>query len=115
MKYSFFSCSFLHVALQNYDYTYLNSSADEELRFYFAGKKKVNTIDDFFYVGLTNDRHAEFVPRPIIVMAMDICTPEVVDFLLRFGADLSSHYEGEPTSCACVNLETHASIYNVVT
>ncbi|KAI0227678.1 hypothetical protein LSAT2_021835, partial [Lamellibrachia satsuma] len=57
------------------------------------GKKKVNTIDDFFYVGLTHDRHAEFVSRPIIVMAMEICTPEVVDFLLRFGADLSGHYE----------------------
>ena len=68
----------------------------------------MNTIDDFFYVGLTHDRHAEFVSRPIIVMAMDICTPEVVDFLLRFGADLSSHYEGEMTSYAwlCVNMET---------
>ncbi len=54
----------------------------------------MNTIDDFFHVGFTWDRHAEFMPRPIIIAAMEICTPEVVNFLLEFGADLSNEYEG---------------------
>ncbi len=45
-------------------------------------------------MGFTWDRHAEFMPRPIIIAAMELCTPEVVDFLLNFGADLSSEHEG---------------------
>lgn len=54
----------------------------------------MNTIDELFHVGYTWDRHAEFMPRPIIITAMEICTPEVVDFLLNFGADLTKEHEG---------------------
>lgn len=61
----------------------------------------MNTIDDFFHVGFTWDRHAEFMSRPIIVSAVELCTPEVVDFLLRFGADLSKQHEGEATNVCC--------------
>ena len=55
----------------------------------------MNTIDEFFQVGFTWDRHAEFMPRPIIVTALEICTPEVVDFLLGFGANLSKQHAGK--------------------
>ena len=59
-----------------------------------TGAHKVNTIDDFFHVGFTWDRHAEFMPRPIIISALEICSSDVVDFMLNFGANLSRDYEG---------------------
>ena len=59
-----------------------------------VGAHKVNTIDDFFHVGFTRDRHAEFMARPIIVTAVELCSPPVVDFLLNYGADLSKEHEG---------------------
>ena len=59
-----------------------------------TGAHKVNTVDDFFHVGFTWDRHAEFMRRPIIVTAIELCSPQVVDFLLKFGADLSKQHEG---------------------
>ncbi len=55
----------------------------------------MNTIDDFFHVGFTWDRHAEFMPRPIIISAMELCSQDVVDFMLNFGADLGKEYEGQ--------------------
>ena len=58
------------------------------------GQRKVNTIDDFFHVGFTWNLHSEFIHRPIIVSALELCTPQVVDFLLKFHADLSMQYEG---------------------
>ena len=70
-----------------------------------TGKNKVNTIDDFFHVGFTWDRHAEFMPRPIIISAMELCTAEVVEFLLTFGADLSKQHEGKYL-CARRNIRT---------
>jgi len=57
----------------------------------------VNTVNHYFLAGFTLDRHAEFIQRPIIVAALEICTPDVVDFLLQFGADLSKQYEGDVT------------------
>ena len=60
-----------------------------------AGGSKTNTIDEFFHVGYTWDRHAEFINRPIIITALELCTAEVVDFLLKFGANLSKEHEGE--------------------
>lgn len=58
-----------------------------------SGNRKVNTIDDFFHVGYTWNHYAEFIPRPIIISAFEICTASVVDFLLNFGSDLSKQYE----------------------
>lgn len=54
----------------------------------------MNTLDEFFHVGYTWDRHAEFIQRPLIVTAVELCTAEVVDFLLHFGANLSKEHEG---------------------
>ena len=68
----------------------------------------MNTIDDFFHVGFTWDRHAEFMARPIVIAAMEICTPEVVDFLLKFGANLGKEYEGMvtlPKGCISFNVK----------
>jgi len=60
----------------------------------WTGEKKVNTIDECHLVGYTDDRHAEFIRRPIIVSALELCTPQVVDFLLNFGADLAKYHDG---------------------
>ena len=57
------------------------------------GDQKTNITDEFFHVGFTWDRHAEFMSRPIIITALEICTPEVIEFLIRFGANLSREYE----------------------
>ena len=59
-----------------------------------AGWKKVNTVDECYLVGYTEDRHAEFIRRPLIVSALELCTPKVVDLLLNFGADLAKYHEG---------------------
>ncbi len=67
----------------------------------FTGSHKVNTIDDFFHVGFTWDRHAEFMPRPIIISAMEICSQDVVEFMLNFGADLAKEYEGQSILTVC--------------
>ena len=62
----------------------------------------MNTIDTFFHVGFTWDRHVEFMQRPIIVNAMEICSTEIVKFLINFGADLSKVYEGNVIiQCTC--------------
>ena len=58
------------------------------------GDRKVNTTDESHFVGYTDDRHAEFIRRPIIVSALELCTPQVVDFLLNFGADLARYHDG---------------------
>jgi len=54
----------------------------------------VNATDESYLVGYTDDRHAEFIRRPIIVSALELCTPKVVDFLLNFGADLAKYHDG---------------------
>lgn len=59
-----------------------------------TGQRKVNTFDEFFHVGFNTNRQSEFIRRPIIVTAFELCTPEVVDFLLNFGADLAKQYDG---------------------
>jgi len=51
-------------------------------------------MDESHLVGYTEDRHAEFIRRPIIVSALELCTPQVVDLLLNFGADLAKYHEG---------------------
>lgn len=60
----------------------------------WAGEKKVNTVDECYLVGYSDDRHAEFIRRPIIVSALELCTPQVVDLLLNFAADLAKYHEG---------------------
>jgi len=60
----------------------------------WTGDRKVNTTDECYLVGYTDDRHAEFIKRPLIVSALELCTPQVVDFLLNFRADLAKYHDG---------------------
>ncbi|KAF6023264.1 hypothetical protein EB796_018421 [Bugula neritina] len=53
----------------------------------------VNPIDCHYLAGFKPDLSGEYVPRPLIIPAMEYCTADVVDFLIRFGADLSCHYD----------------------
>lgn len=53
----------------------------------------VNPVDIHYLAGFKTDLSAECVPRPLIIPAMRYCTAEVVDFLVKFGADLTKHYE----------------------
>jgi len=53
----------------------------------------VNPVDPNYLAGFKPDLSGEYVPRPLLIPAIEICTAEVVDFLIRFGADLSSHYD----------------------
>lgn len=55
----------------------------------------MNPIDCHYLAGFKPDLSGEYVPRPLIIPAMEYCTADVVDFLIRFGADLSCHYDGE--------------------
>ncbi|XP_064639046.1 uncharacterized protein LOC135494725 [Lineus longissimus] len=57
------------------------------------GKWKVNIKDEFYHAGYKHDRSSEYVPRPLIISAIEICTAEVVRFLLEYGADLTVQYE----------------------
>ncbi|XP_067942160.1 uncharacterized protein [Watersipora subatra] len=52
----------------------------------------VNPIDPHYLAGFKPDLSGEYVPRPLIIPAIECCTADVVDFLIRFGADLSGHY-----------------------
>ena len=54
----------------------------------------MNPVDPHYLAGFKPDLSGEYVPRPLLIPAMEICTADVVDFLIRFGADLSSHYDG---------------------
>lgn len=66
--------------------------AMKELLALGKGSFKVNTMDDYFHVGLTWDGHAEFLPRPIVVAALELCNSDVLVELVKFGADLSKDY-----------------------
>ena len=90
---SFFSI-ILGLSERYYKHTNFNEATLSHL-YLFTGGKKTNSIDEFFHVGYTWDRHAEFVNRPLIVTALELCTPEVVDFLIRFGSNLSKQHEGK--------------------
>ncbi|XP_013382703.1 uncharacterized protein LOC106153356 isoform X2 [Lingula anatina] len=57
------------------------------------GKCLVNPIDPYYIAGFKTDYSVEYVQRPLIIPALEICTPEVIDFLIQFGADLGKHYE----------------------
>ena len=59
-----------------------------------SGLCNVNPVDPHYLAGFKPDLSGEYVPRPLLIPAMEICTADVVDFLIRFGADLSSHYDG---------------------
>lgn len=54
----------------------------------------MDPIDPQFLAGFRPDLSGEYVPRPLVIPAIEYCTAPAVDFLIRFGADLSSHYEG---------------------
>jgi len=71
----------------------IDGKASNRLR-YTLSVRKVNTVDECYLVGYTDDRHAEFIRRPLIVSALELCTPQVVDLLLNFGADLAKFHEG---------------------
>ena len=60
----------------------------------FQAEKKVNIID--YYYPTTNivNYRSELIKRPIVVSAITLGSPEILDFLLKFGADLSPQYEG---------------------
>mgnify|MGYP001792655519 CR=1 FL=1 len=68
-----------------------------------TGLCKVNPVNPHFLAGFRPDLSGEFVPQPLIIPAIEYCTADVVDFLIRFGADLSRHYEGHilTTSYSC--------------
>ena len=56
---------------------------------------KVNASNDNYLVGYTKLYHTEVLSKTLILSAMEVCTPEVIEFLIRFGADLSKPYEGK--------------------
>ena len=58
----------------------------------------MNPTDPHFLAGFRPDLSGEYIPRPLIIPAIEYCTADVVEFLIRFGADLSAHYEGELSS-----------------
>ncbi|ESO08937.1 hypothetical protein HELRODRAFT_168858 [Helobdella robusta] len=60
------------------------------------GLRKVNAVDLYFPTGFVLNYRAEFIPRPIIVSAIVLCTPQIVEFLLKFNANLSNQYEEKP-------------------
>ena len=55
----------------------------------------MNSVDECYLVGFTADQHAEFIRRPIIIYALELCSPQVVDLLLNFGADLAKYHDGQ--------------------
>ena len=54
----------------------------------------MNAFDDFHHNGFTESRKAEFIRRYLIVDALELCTSDVIQFLIDFGADLAKEYDG---------------------
>lgn len=72
----------------------------------FVGLCNVNPTDTHYLAGFRPDLSGVYVPRPLIIPAMEYCTADVVDFLIRFGSDLSSHYEGmETLQTSCMSYQ----------
>lgn len=59
-----------------------------------SGFKKINVVDEYFPTGAIVNYRCEYISRPIIVAAIVLSSPEIVDFLLKFKADLTLQYEG---------------------
>ncbi|XP_074657867.1 uncharacterized protein LOC141910895 [Tubulanus polymorphus] len=79
------------------------------------GKWKVNIADEFFHAGFKVDRSSEYVRRPLVLSAMEICTAQVVEYLQKFGADLTIQYEEVAPCGPCAFWAFRDDIENSVT
>lgn len=51
----------------------------------------MNARNEHYFAGYRDDWKVDLVSRPLVMDALEYATPEVVQFLIEFGAKLDSH------------------------